>query len=156
MHCPSCGARAAENQKFCRACGFGLEKLTQVFQEQLADEGADLPAELRRTEQMVGRGIQALLAGLLLTGASAIVYWVMLVQGHFWTGLGILGGIAWIALYIGFIGKWNELQQIKEERKKARSAPPLSPPDTNKMLTESSQEPISSVAEHTTRSLDRV
>jgi hypothetical protein len=156
MHCPSCGTRAAENQKFCRACGFGLEKLTQVFQEQLAAEGAELPPELQRMERFVGRGISILLTSLLLATASVIVYFQMLVKGQFWTGLGLLGALAWLSLWIFFVGKWSELQKIKEERKNARSAPVLSAPDTNKFLTESSQEPISSVAEHTTRSLDRV
>jgi hypothetical protein len=31
MHCPDCGTRATANQKFCRSCGFSLEKVAQLL-----------------------------------------------------------------------------------------------------------------------------
>jgi hypothetical protein len=34
MHCPNCGTRAAADQKFCRSCGFSLEKVAQLLTEQ--------------------------------------------------------------------------------------------------------------------------
>jgi NMD protein affecting ribosome stability and mRNA decay len=30
MHCPKCGAEAPLTQKFCRSCGFSLEKVPQL------------------------------------------------------------------------------------------------------------------------------
>jgi hypothetical protein len=34
MHCPDCGTRATANQKFCRSCGFSLEKVARLLAEQ--------------------------------------------------------------------------------------------------------------------------
>src|SRR5262245_29250019 len=38
MHCPSCGATAVSDQKFCRACGFGLEQVARLIAERSPDE----------------------------------------------------------------------------------------------------------------------
>jgi hypothetical protein len=35
MHCPGCGVKVSANQNFCRSCGFGLEKISQLVAEQL-------------------------------------------------------------------------------------------------------------------------
>ena len=38
MHCPKCGAEAPLTQRFCRLCGFSLEKIPQLVTEQLSEE----------------------------------------------------------------------------------------------------------------------
>ena len=35
MYCPNCGNKNSEQQKFCRSCGLGLEKVAQSLVEQL-------------------------------------------------------------------------------------------------------------------------
>jgi hypothetical protein len=35
MYCPNCGTEAPVAQKFCRSCGFSLEKVPQLLAEQL-------------------------------------------------------------------------------------------------------------------------
>src|SRR5262245_66414627 len=36
MHCPDCGTKASAGQKFCRGCGFGLEKVELLIADQRA------------------------------------------------------------------------------------------------------------------------
>src|SRR5262245_22006831 len=36
MHCPNCGTKASSGQKFCRGCGFSLEKVGQLIADQKA------------------------------------------------------------------------------------------------------------------------
>ena len=36
MHCPNCGKKASARQKFCRGCGFSLEKVEQLIADQKA------------------------------------------------------------------------------------------------------------------------
>jgi hypothetical protein len=31
MHCPGCGVQASADQKFCRGCGLGLEKFSDLM-----------------------------------------------------------------------------------------------------------------------------
>jgi F0F1-type ATP synthase assembly protein I len=49
MHCPGCGVEVALTQKFCRSCGFALEKITQIVAEQLASP--ELLLETRRLQE---------------------------------------------------------------------------------------------------------
>ena len=37
MHCPGCGTEAPVTQKFCRSCGFCLQKVPQLVAEQLSE-----------------------------------------------------------------------------------------------------------------------
>ena len=83
MHCPNCGTRTSEEQKFCRACGPGLEKVVQILDEQMPRElDESLLARKERLERlgMILRSIfGAGLLGLLLYG---VAYKVIFVQGR--------------------------------------------------------------------------
>ena len=35
MYCPNCGNQNSADQKFCRSCGLGLQKVVQTLSEQL-------------------------------------------------------------------------------------------------------------------------
>lgn len=79
MHCPKCGAEAPLTQKFCRVCGFSLEKIPQLVTQQpsepeqlLSDEVAEkLQQRKQKIEywlSMTGIGFATLAALSLLSG----------------------------------------------------------------------------------------
>ena len=79
MHCPKCGAEAPLTQKFCRSCGFSLEKIPQLVTQQLSEPEQLLTDEVAEKLQqrkqkiehllsMAGLGFSALAALSLLTG----------------------------------------------------------------------------------------
>jgi hypothetical protein len=41
MHCPNCGTKISTDQKFCRACGLSLERVTELLAELLPAIDAD-------------------------------------------------------------------------------------------------------------------
>jgi hypothetical protein len=91
MHCPNCGTKASSGQKFCRACGFGLEKVEDLIAEQQSDS-ADQPGNansdrLRTLEKWATRALLALggvLGGLMLWG---IIAKVMIEKGRVFQGI---------------------------------------------------------------------
>ena len=72
MHCPNCGTKTSEEQKFCRACGLGLEKVVQILGEQMSAQLDE--SMLARKERLERLGMIALsifgagLLGLLIYG----------------------------------------------------------------------------------------
>ncbi|MFN7949290.1 MAG: zinc ribbon domain-containing protein [Blastocatellia bacterium] len=150
MHCPNCGKPAKDQQKFCRACGFGLEPVAQLLSEQRTTGEAELTEAERRTEKLVGWGINALLGILIIGAAKAIIYWVMIVKGQFWPGIFLLGLLAWLALYMFLIGKWTELQKSSRRR----SAPALPPAEDTAKLPATAPEPVPGITERTTDLLE--
>lgn len=79
MHCPKCGAEAPLTQKFCRVCGFSLDKIPQLVTQQssepaqlLNDEVAEKLQERKQKIEhwlsMSGIGFAALAALSLLSG----------------------------------------------------------------------------------------
>jgi hypothetical protein len=59
MHCPGCGTEAPVTQKFCRSCGFSLEKVPQLVAEQLSESEGILTSKgaekLQRRQQEIER-----------------------------------------------------------------------------------------------------
>src|SRR5262245_57505300 len=95
MFCPNCGAKTSVEQKFCRACGLGLEKIALSLTEQLPTRVDEtLPSGQSEKERLERWGVAALsvfgtgIVGLLL---FFIVYKMMIVQGKFLNGLALLG-----------------------------------------------------------------
>src|SRR4029453_9320477 len=78
MHCPGCGTEASVTQKFCRTCGFSLEKVPQLVAEQLSESEAILDSnaakKLQERQQKIERGLSV--AGI---GFIALVVLSMLV-----------------------------------------------------------------------------
>jgi hypothetical protein len=154
MFCPNCGTKSSAEQRFCRSCGFGLEKTAQSLAEQLpAEMDENLQARKERLERlgmillsMFGAGI----LGLILYG---IVYKMILVQGRAWEGLGLLALIVMIAcglLSVVLFAKANEAAEASGQRK-IREPEKLSHAETTgKLLPETKLEPVPSVTERTT------
>lgn len=161
MHCPNCGTEASAGQKFCRACGFSLEKVEQLIADHRAAAtdktteatGGLSGAWLRGLEKWAVRALFALggiLGSLMLW---AIIGKVMIEEGKILEGsvlLMILAGAVLASL----------LAYLDSERKKSasiRSNQQQRLPqaeDTAKMLSEPGAETAASVTEHTTARLE--
>ena len=160
MHCPNCGTKASTGQKFCRACGFGLEKVEQLIDDQRSaalDQTTAAAvglsgARLRKIEKWAARGLFAIggvLGGLMLW---AIIAKVMIEKGKIFEG-----GIVLLILTGAVLASF--LAYLDSDRKKSASARSnqhhrLEPAEeTAKMLSAANAEVAASVTEHTTAKL---
>jgi hypothetical protein len=153
--------KASSGQKFCRACGFGLDKVAQLIAEQAAEaEGrtneadADLTDDrLRKIEKWSVRALLAIassLGGLMLWG---IIYKLMIEKGKVFPGVVILMVVAAIGL-IALLG-YLESQKKKPVSARSNQQLHLAPAEeTARMLSEPKIEISSSVTEQTTASLE--
>jgi uncharacterized membrane protein len=160
MHCPNCGTKASAGQKFCRSCGFSLEKIEQLVADQKAaatEQTTKATAglsddRLRRLEKWAAGALFALggiLGGLMLW---AIIAKVMIEKGRIFQGIIVLMILAAAALALF-------LAYLDSERKKSASArsnqqhrlPQAQ--ETAKMLSEANAEMAVSVTEQTTTNL---
>ena len=161
LHCPNCGTKASAGQKFCRACGFSLEKVEQLIAdqqaaatEQITKATAGLSDDwLRRLEKWAARALFALggiLGGLMLW---AIIAKVMIEKGRIFQGIVVLMILAASALALF-------LAYLDSERRKSASAQSNQQhrlpqaQETAKMLSEPSVEMMASVTEQTTSRLE--
>src|SRR5262245_61110645 len=58
MHCPGCGTEAPLTQRFCRSCGFSLEKVPQLLAEQLSESelvAGKAAVKLQKRQQEIER-----------------------------------------------------------------------------------------------------
>jgi hypothetical protein len=164
MHCPNCGTKASANQKFCRSCGFGLEKVEQLVSEQKTAV-TDLTTEatgklsiywMRRLEKW------AVLALFTLGGAhGGVLLWkiivnVMIEQGKIFEGATVLLILAIAALILFLAYLLSERKNSGAARSNPQQRLPEAPQavDTAKMLPEPNAEMAASVAEHTTAKLE--
>ena len=160
MHCPDCGTKASAGQKFCRGCGFGLEKVELLIADQRAATDHTTEATgrlsddwLHKFEKWAARALFALggvLVGLMIW---AIIAKVMIEEGKIFEG-GILLLILTGAVLAAFLG------YLRSERKNAASNPlnqqhrPPQAQETAKMLSEPNAEMAASVTEQTTTRLE--
>lgn len=157
MFCPNCGAKTSIEQKFCRACGLGLEKIALSLTEQLPtrpDESA-----LSQKERFERLGVAALSVfgfGALAVILYGIVYKLMVTQGKLLAGLGFLGLLIMMGcgiLSAILFAKAKEAEEAAGKRRvQHKDAAVVSTP-TKELLTEGNFEPVPSVTERTTELL---
>lgn len=157
MFCPNCAAKISRDQKFCRTCGLGLDKIVQSLGEQLPTKLEEsLEVQKHRLERL---GMTALtifgvgVFGLLL---YSVGYKLMLSQGKILAGLGILGLI--ILLGSGLISvllfaKANELKERSGTAHIQRENELQEAERTANLLSEGQLEPVPTVTERTTELL---
>lgn len=155
MHCPKCGAEAPLTQKFCRVCGFSLEKIPQLVTQQpsepehlLSDEVAEQLQERKQKIEhwlsMTGIGFVTLAALSLLTG---LIYLMVAGSIPFVPGVVILI-LLLSGIVAGSLAIYSEsLKKTLSDRSSLKSSP--LPPH------EAYPEPSISITERTTTLLEK-
>lgn len=155
MHCPNCGAKAADDQKFCRSCGLKLERVSLILAEQLT------PAELSLLERQreIERWRKVAYRGTLAVGAIGLLglfVYEMAIENN---PLDVLIIVTILIILIGaaLSASLNiysaSLREKLISRKSDSEALPLDGASTTKQLPEVYYEPVPSVTEHTTELL---
>jgi hypothetical protein len=152
MHCPNCGVKATPNQKFCRGCGLGLEKFSDLMTDTIGTE------DRRSIIDIVGKFSGA----AFLAGCSMIVLYLLYAiirelidfKGHVFIPLAMLlffiGGILFLA-YIYY----TESQKEKNKQKRVDLQPESSNAETTKKLSQPDYSNfISNITERTTGLLE--
>lgn len=165
MHCPSCGTKASTSQKFCRACGFGLEKVEQLVTEQrtaVTDQTTEATGRLsnkclRKLEKWAGVGLFAMGGIFFSLLIWAIIYKVMVKEGKIWEGATVLMiiGAAVLSAFLAYMHS-EHIKKSPATRSNQPQRPLQSPEtlDTAKMLPEPNDDMAASVTEHTTARLE--
>jgi hypothetical protein len=158
MYCPNCGNKNSADQKFCRSCGLGLQKVAQTLSEQLPTK-LDLSLQQKK-ERFEKLGIAALSifgAGLVIPILYSIFYTTMWTQGNIVKGLGKLALL--LVLACGLIAAilFAKAKDVKEAAAKRPSPdqPELHPQADTRELPEHSapETPVFSVVDRTTELL---
>ena len=162
MHCPSCGTEAPVTQKFCRSCGFSLEKVPELVAEQLSESEALLDRKAAATLQKRQREIERWLSitgigFIVLVGLSMLVGLIYLMLAG---NLPLVPGFVLLILILGGITAAS-LAMYAERLKKTLSGSnssgsrPLPEREiTSEGTLEAFNEPFLSVTEGTTKLLN--
>lgn len=159
MHCPNCGVQATLDQKFCRGCGFGLEKFSELMTEQTrSPERASVGENPGSKMEIVGRiGLGALVAGgamFYLYLLSAIVTRLMIEQGQIFTPIALILFFTGAMLLLAYI-YYAESQKAKLKLRSASPATESNGAVTTKKLSPSNfSDFVSSVTDRTTDLLE--
>lgn len=157
MYCPNCGNNTSADQKFCRSCGLGLQKIAQSLSEQIPTR---LHKSLQqRKEKFEKLGVVALSifgAGVLIPILYSVFYKMMWTQGKVLAGLGLVALILVLAcglLSTILFAKANELKETAANPN-LNGPPEMKPTEnTKELLNEGAPQPAFSVAERTTELL---
>jgi hypothetical protein len=163
MHCPDCGTRATTNQKFCRSCGFSLEKVAQLLTEQSSltassqlsdDDVAQAQRRLKKLEGWLCLGAGGLLITVVGAAIWGIIQNLIIEEGEVLPGI-LLIAFMLIVVTIAFSASYVLKQREKLTGRNPRG-PILSPytETTNPLPLAASADSPASVTEHTTARLE--
>lgn len=153
MYCPNCGAKTSIEQKFCRSCGLGLEKIALSLAEELpARPDEKQLSEKERFERIGVAALSVFGAGVLILLLYLIIYVKMIVQGKIFAGLALLV----MLIFMGFgllaaimFAKAKEAEQAAGKRRTQH----VEATPTRELLSEGHFEPVPSVTDRTTELL---
>lgn len=157
MFCPNCGNQNSADQKFCRSCGLGLQKVAQTLGEQLPTKlDVSLQQKKERFEKLGLAALGIFGGGLLIPILYSIIYTKMWIQGKIMAGLGSLA----LVVLLGFgllaailFAKANEVKEAAAKRPVPEQSEVKSG-DTRELLEQSAAAtPAFSVVERTTELL---
>jgi hypothetical protein len=152
MHCPNCGTLAATEQKYCRSCGLELQAVQQLVVRQLSG----LKPRQSQAAQV------ARFAWLMFSGVFVMFVGAGLLAMEKRFGWGASAGLLGLFLTIGgpLLALYAVLAPMLHQPKLPLSTPPeTSLPTaetTSKLALTVGAEPVNSIVEHTTRTLERV
>ncbi len=152
MYCPNCGKTNSTDQRFCRSCGLGLEKVVESLSEQLST--TDLDKGVLERQRRLGLAINIIAGSIISIPVGGvlwgIIYEVIIVKGEVVAGSLFLAFIIGLILFTLLVIYRESLMKPSNKRRTAQ--PSLSPEGTGeKLLPETYREPLSSVTERTTR-----
>ena len=160
MFCPNCGNQNSADQKFCRSCGLGLQKVVQTLSEQLPTK-LDLSLQQKK-ERFEKLGVVALSifgGGLAIPILYEIIYTTMWSQGNIVKGLGMLAIVLVLACGLMaaiLFAKANEVKETPAKRPLPEQPEFHPPADTRELPEHSAPEiPVFSVADRTTELLSQ-
>lgn len=120
MYCPNCGNQNSAEQKFCRSCGLGLQKVTQTLSEQLPTKHAvSLQQKKERYEKLGVAALSIFGIGVLIPILYGIFYKLMYTQGQIIAGLATLAGMIVLGcglLSVILFAKANEVKELPANR----------------------------------------
>lgn len=162
MHCPGCGAEAPVTQKFCRSCGFSLEKVPQLVAEQLSESEEILTnkaaEKLQKRQQKIERWLS--ITGLGFTALMALSVLIGLIYLLFAGSLPIVPGIVLLTLILGgsvagLLAIYSENLKKKLSGSNSLTSRPLLDGEKSKPPLEAFEGTFLSVTERTTNLLDK-
>jgi uncharacterized membrane protein YvbJ len=161
MHCPNCGSKASTGQKFCRACGFGLEKVEQLIADQRTGDteqptvatGRLSDEWLRKMEKWAWRALSALGAIAISLILWAIIVKLMIKEGAIFAGSMLLMLVIGVVLLL-FLAYMKERSKNSASTQSNQQRPLPQAQETAKMLPEPKHEMSVSVTEQTTSRLE--
>lgn len=155
MYCPICSTRISLNQKFCRSCGLGLEKIAQSVSEQLPTRlEQNLQDRKTKLERLGVIALSIFGVGVLGLFLYMVGYKLMLSQGKVLAALGILGLVVILGSGLLSVLLFAKAKEVEEASTRRRLPEPDEMPEaasTSKLLPECDLKPIPSVTERTTK-----
>ena len=162
MHCPGCGTEAPVTQKYCRSCGFSLEKVPQLLAEQLSESEELLNSataenlqkrqkKIERWLSITGFGFTALMALSVLTALTYLLFVgsIPLVPGIVLLMLVLGGSVA------GLLAMYSENLKKTLSGSSSLRSKQLPEREKSKLTVEAYEGPFISVTERTTNLLEK-
>ena len=151
MYCPDCGATNSSTQRFCRACGLGLEKITQSLAEQRPSK-VDESLQVRKNRlELLGMAALSVFG----VGIGGFIFYTLFFkllasQGVIWATLITLAVV--IVLGCGLLSAilFAKANEIKELPAADLQKELNSPRSTAELLPEAHPQASFSVTERTT------
>jgi hypothetical protein len=155
MYCPNCGKQNSAEQKFCRSCGLGLQKVAQTLGEQLPTKrDLSLQEKKERFEKLGVAALSIFGVGVAIPILYGIFYKMMYTQGKVIAGLGLLALIIVLGCGLLSVILFAKANEVKETPADRPLPPELANPHTAELLNESlPQTPTFSVTDRTTELL---
>src|SRR5262245_61701163 len=156
MHCPSCGAEAPLTQRFCRSCGFSLEKIPELVTQQLAEPANEKLRERQlKIEHWLSVSGIGFVALLVLSALTGLIYLILAGNIPLLPGMILLTAVL-AGLVAGSLGLYSEnLKRRLSGRTSLESNTLGEKTTTAKLSLEAYQEPSMSVTERTTTLLGK-
>jgi hypothetical protein len=154
MFCPNCGTKTSVEQRFCRACGLGLDKIALSLTEQLPTRPDEhLLSQKARFERLGVAALSVFGVGVLSVMLYGIGYKLMIAEGNILGGLALLGFLIMVGcgvLSVILFAKAKEAEEAAGKRRIQQKEAAVVATPTNELLTEGNFEPVPSVTDRTT------